>query len=189
MSRKYKFRDNNKLYFTTFTVTNWIDLFIRDEYKNILLNCIRFCQREKDLEVYAWCIMTSHAHFIFGSRGNPLSNIMRDLKRHSSEELHKSIKVHPFESRREWMLAMMKKVVTPLSGKSCFQLWQPESHPVELSNEKIMHQKLNYLHNNPVASGFVQQPEDWHYSSAIDYYGGKGLLDIILIEPMIVTVE
>ena len=62
MSRKYKFRDNSKLYFVTFTVTNWIDLFIRTDYKDIVLASIRYCQQHKDLEVHAWCIMTSHLH-------------------------------------------------------------------------------------------------------------------------------
>ncbi len=54
MSRKYKFRDDSKLYFVTFTVINWIDLFIRNEYKDIFLSSVRYCQNHKDLEVYGW---------------------------------------------------------------------------------------------------------------------------------------
>ncbi len=104
MSKKYKFSDNSKLYFVSFSVTNWIDLFIRNEYKEILLDSIRYCQREKEMELYGWCIMTSHVHLVIGTKGNPLSNIMRDLKRHTSEELHKAIKNNRTESRREWML-------------------------------------------------------------------------------------
>lgn len=91
MSRKYKFADNNKMYFVSFSVINWIDLFICKEYKEILLNSIRFCQQTKDLEIYGWCIMTSHVHLIIGTKGNPMQNIMRDLKRHTAEELHKAI--------------------------------------------------------------------------------------------------
>ena len=64
MSRKYKFADNNKMYFVSFAVINWIDLFIRNEYKDILINSLRFCQKEKELELYGWCIMTSHVHLI-----------------------------------------------------------------------------------------------------------------------------
>ena len=59
MSKKYKFADNSKLYFVGFGVTNWIDLFIRNEYREVLLDNIRYCQEEKDLELYGWCIMTS----------------------------------------------------------------------------------------------------------------------------------
>ncbi len=95
MSKKYKFKDNAKLYFVTFTVTNWIDLFIRNEYKDIILSSLQFCQQQKELEIYGWCIMTSHLHLIIGSKGKPLSDIMRDVKRHSVETLHQSIIKHP----------------------------------------------------------------------------------------------
>ncbi len=104
MSRKYKFGDNDKIYFVSFAVTNWIDLFIRNEYKEEILKSIRFCQADKDLELYGWCIMTSHVHLIIGTKSNPLQNIMRDLKRHTSEVLHKSIRNNYSESRGEWML-------------------------------------------------------------------------------------
>ncbi len=80
MSKKYKFGDNSKLYFVSFAVTNWIDLFIRNEYKEILLDSIRYCKKEKEMELYGWCIITSHVHLIIGTKGNTLSNIMRDLK-------------------------------------------------------------------------------------------------------------
>src|SRR5439155_25570400 len=81
MSRKYKFSDNDELYFVSFAVINWIDLFIRNEYKEIIVKSIRFCQQEKEMELYAWCLMTSHVHLILGTIGNPMHNIMRDLKR------------------------------------------------------------------------------------------------------------
>ena len=178
MSRKYKFADNAKLYFVSFAVVNWIDVFIRNEYKEILLSSLHFCQKEKEMELYAWCIMTSHVHLIIGTSRNPLQNIMRDLKRHTSEELHKAIEKNDRESRREWMLWMMKRSAKKYNIKSGFQLWQSESHPVELSTNKIAHQKLDYLHNNPVEAGFVLKAEDWLYSSATDYNGGKGLLNV-----------
>ena len=91
MGTKYKFADDDKLYFVSFAVTNWIDLFIRNGYKEEILKSIRYCQADKDLELYGWCVMTSYVHLIIGTRGNPLQNIMRDLKRHTAEILHKSI--------------------------------------------------------------------------------------------------
>ena len=73
----------------SFAVINWIDLFIRNVYKDVVVDSLRFCQKEKGLELYGWCIMTSHVHLIIGTTGNPLENIMRDLKRHTSEKLRK----------------------------------------------------------------------------------------------------
>jgi putative transposase len=96
------------------------------------------------MELYAWCIMTSHIHLIIGTEGNAMQNIMRDLKRHSSEELHKSIKNNSNESRKEWMLWIMERAGKKNDAK--FQLWQPENHPIELSNNKVAHQKLDYNH-------------------------------------------
>ncbi len=138
------------------------------------------------MELYAWCIMTSHVHLIIGTKGNPLQNIMRDLKRHTAEVLHKNIQNNSSESRREWMLWMMERAAKKNSNTAKFQLWQPESHPVQLGTNIIAHQKLEYIHYNPVEAGFVIRAEDWMYSSAIDYCGGKGLLEIIMLDTLIV---
>ena len=80
MSRKYKFKENDKLYFISLAVIEWIDLFIRKEYKDVVVNSLKYCIEKKNLELYAWYIMTSHVHLIIGSSGNPLENIMRDKK-------------------------------------------------------------------------------------------------------------
>ena len=59
-----------------------------------------------------------------------------------------------------------------------FQLWQQHNHPIEISSDYMFDQKVNYIHANPVKAGIVEYPESWKWSSAIDYNGGKGLLDI-----------
>jgi REP element-mobilizing transposase RayT len=60
MSRKYKFRNPDGVYFITFSVKGWADVFIRNEYKNILLENLKYCQQNKGLEIFAWCKMSSH---------------------------------------------------------------------------------------------------------------------------------
>ena len=62
---------------------------------------------------------------------------------------------------------------------------QPGGHPIQLINIKMAHQKLDNIHYNPVEAGFVIKPEEWKYSSAIDYYGGKGLLEIMRLDTLI----
>lgn len=84
MSTKYKFKNQEQLHFVTFAVVNWIDLFIRNEYKTILLDSWQYCQKYKGLEIFGWCIMTSHVHMIIGSHGDKLEDIMRDMKKHTS---------------------------------------------------------------------------------------------------------
>ena len=101
MSSKYKFRDQEKLYFVTFAVVYWIDLFIRNEYKDIMLDSWRYCIANKGMELYGWCIMTSHVHLIIDTHGDKMEDIMRDMKRHTSEKLRAAIQQHPGESRKE----------------------------------------------------------------------------------------
>jgi putative transposase len=187
MSRKYKFRDSDKLYFVTFAVVYWIDLFIRIDYKNVMLESWKFCMEKKGLELFGWCIMTSHVHMIIGSHQDKLENIMHDMKIHTSKALKKSIKKHPEESRREWMLWMMQRAGKTNSNNIDFQLWQQHNKPVELYNQKMAWQKLEYIHQNPIVAGIVEKPEDYLYSSARDYYGMKGLIEINLLDPLIIT--
>ena len=51
MSRKFKFHDNNQIYFISFAVINWIDAFIRNKYKEVLPDGLRFCELKKDFDV------------------------------------------------------------------------------------------------------------------------------------------
>ena len=190
MSRKYKFYDNEAQYFISFAVINWIDLFVRDIYREVLVESVRYCQLNKDLQLYAWCIMTSHDHMIIGSRGNNLSNIVRDLKRHTSEKLRAEIRMNPTESRREWILSMMEHAGSDNGNNRGFQLWQQHNHPIILDTDKILHQKLDYIHNNPVEAGFVELAEEWLYSSARDYLTERrGILEVIKVDPILVVVE
>jgi len=182
MSVRYKFRDQEKLYFVSFSVVYWIDLFIRPEYRDIVLESLRYCQEEKGLEISAWCIMTSHIHLIMGTNKDKMENILRDFKSHTSKTLKKAIRDNATESRKEWMLWMMERAGKRNSNNVNFQLWQQDNHPIELYDNTILEQKLNYLHQNPVVVGIVEKAEDYVYSSAGDYCNRKGLLTIKIIE-------
>ena len=169
------------MYFISYAVVNWIDVFIRNEYKEILLESWRFCQKEKGLEIYGWVIMTSHAHMIIGTTGRPMDKIVGEMKSFTSTKLHKAIEVHPFESKREWMLSMMAEAGKMNSNNNEWQFWQQHNKPLEILNTEMFYQKLGYIHHNPVASGFVENEEDWLYSSARDLYGRKGMIELSYI--------
>ncbi|MCE2963474.1 MAG: hypothetical protein ACK43K_14140, partial [Chitinophagales bacterium] len=62
-----------------------------------------------------------------------------------------------------------------------YQFWQQHNKPIWLYSPEVTDQKIDYIHNNPVVSGFVLEPKDWKFSSAIDYSGGQGLLKLNLI--------
>ena len=181
MSRKYKFWDQEKLYFISFATVYWIDLFVRPMYANVILDSISYCQMNKGLEVYGWCIMPSHLHLIIGTKGKPMQEIIRDLKSYTSRSLREHIERNPEESRKAWILWMMERAGKKNGNNRGWQLWQQHNQPIELNDNFRMDQKLQYIHMNPVVAGFISEPEHWRYSSAIDYSGGKGLLDIAII--------
>jgi len=163
------FADDDVLYFVTFTVVNWVDLFIRDRFREIFYESTNFCIANKGLEVYAYCIMTSHIHLIIGTSQQPLSEIVRDWKSFTSKKIRECIESGNFESRKDWILHRFKYNGLINSRNKHFQLWQQKSHPIMLDNDQLIDQKLDYIHDNPVAQGLVAEPEHWLHSSA-GYY-------------------
>ncbi len=179
MGRKYAIRNQEEFYFVTFTVVNWVDVFIRQEYREIFIDSVRYCQKHKGLLVGAWCIMTSHVHMALGTTGDHnLEDIIRDLKSYTSRHIRKHIEYSRQESRKEWIMSLMLKAGREKSNNKDFQFWQQHNHPIELSSIEIIHQRLDYIHNNPVVAGFVDQSLDWLFSSARDYQDEKGQIEI-----------
>ncbi|MEO6838609.1 MAG: transposase [Ginsengibacter sp.] len=178
MSRKYKFHDNDKLYFISFAAVNWIDVFVREEYMKIVLDSWKFCQEKKGLEIYGWCIMPSHVHMIIGSNKNKLEDIVRDMKSFTSTALRKSITENIQESRKEWMIWMMERAGKKNENNNDWQFWQQHNKPLEIKDQEMFDKTLEYIHMNPVMAGFVIRPEDWKYSSARDFANLKGLIEL-----------
>ncbi|MBZ9786698.1 transposase [Psychroflexus sp. CAK57W] len=182
MSRNYKFHNPEGLYFVSFAVVEWLDVFIRNEYKDILVDSLSFCQKYKGMELAAWCIMTNHLHLVFRSiNGLHPANLLGDFKRFTSKAIVKSIANDPTESRRDFLLAQFQKAANQSSNVNKYQFWRHDNQPIELWSNKVIAQKINYIHQNPVKAGLVYRPEDYKYSSAVDYSGEKGLLADIMV--------
>ena len=184
MSRKFQIRNQEELYFITFTVIHWIDVFIRRQYRDVIIDSLKFCQDKKGLILFAYCIMSSHVHLITGTAGkNKLQDIIRDFKKFTAMEIIRSIQHNFEESRKEWLLKMFREAGTSNSNNTRYQFWQQHNHPVELNTNKMIEQRLDYIHNNPVEAGIVTVAENYLYSSAVNYAGlPEILLDVILIE-------
>ena len=180
MSRKFKFKDPTAVYFVTFATVNWIDVFTRRIYKDLLVNSINLCIDKKGLVVYAWVIMSNHVHLLIGSNDEKLEDILRDLKKFTSKAIIKTIKENQQESRREWMVWMFERAGKKNSNNTKYQFWQQHNKPIIISNSVALEQIINYIHENPVKQGFTDNPVNYPYSSAIDYADGKGLIKIVL---------
>jgi REP element-mobilizing transposase RayT len=176
----YKIRNKEGIHFITFAVVEWVDVFTRKEYRDIVLDSVRYCQKEKGLILYAWCIMSNHVHLVVSAENNDTSDILRDFKKFTSKQIIAAIAKNEQESRRDWMLKIFKEQGEKNNRNLIYQFWRQDNQPKELFSDTFSSQKLNYIHNNPVEAGLVDKAEEYLYSSARDYYFGKnvGLLKI-----------
>lgn len=184
MSEKYKISNQDKLHFITFAVVYWVDVFTRQQYREIVIDSLKFCQKEKGLVVSAWCLMSNHIHLIIGTKGdNNIEDIVRDFKKFTSVHICRAIEDNYRESRRQWMLDLFRKAAHESGKHQKYQFWQNQYHPIILDTNEVLDQKLEYVHDNPVRAGIVDTPEEYLYSSARDYYTNKkGLIELQFIE-------
>ena len=176
----YKIRNVEGIHFVTFALVEWVDVFTRKEYRDILTESIKHCQKEKGLILYSWCLMSNHIHLVVRATNNDTSDILRDLKKFTGRQIVKAISENQKESRRAWMLGIFKKAGETNIRNTGYQFWRQDNQPKELFSERFTGKKLNYIHNNPVEAGIVDKAEEYLCSSARDYYTGKncGLLEI-----------
>ncbi len=164
----YRIYDQHGLHFLTFTVVEWVDLFTRPAYKRLLVENFEFYRKKKGLRTHAFVIMTNHIHVIWSSPEAPLSDMIRDFKKWTSVKCLELIQAEP-ESRREWMLEIFGAAGRANPSNRHYQIWQKGSHPIFLESRRFIQQKLNYIHQNPVRAGIVDDPTTYLYSSASHY--------------------
>jgi REP element-mobilizing transposase RayT len=178
MGIKNKILEGN-VFFLTITVVDWVDVFTRPVYKHEIVNALRYCQQSKGLELYAWETMSNHIHLIAGTKdGFNLSDILRDFKKYISKKIIELIQTEN-ESRKDLMLNRFEYAGRNDSKIKNFKFWQNGNEAKEIHTYDFLEQKLDYIHNNPVRAELVYLPQEYKSSSAIEYTGGKGLLDII----------
>ena len=174
MGLTYTIKNQGGQYFITCTVHQWIDVFTKEVYKEILLDSIRHCQENKGLQVYGWVLMTNHIHMIISSNKNKLTDIIRDFKKYTATKIVDAIANNATESRKNWLLWLLK-------NDNEINFWQEGYHGEEIFTLEFFETKLNYMHQNPVKAGIVEKEEEYLYSSCGDYYGArKGKLDLII---------
>ena len=174
-------RTTRELQFITTTVIDWLDVFTRPTYKRIIVDSLRYCQENKGLQLYAWVLMTNHMHLIGSSADDrTMGDILRDFKKFTSKKIISAIFDNQQESRRDLLLdRCWFRGVNDRKIKE-FKLWQDGYYSESICSYNFYRQKLDYIHMNPVRQEIVQRPEDYMYSSAKNYCGCMGLLNVIV---------
>lgn len=170
---RYRICDEKAPHFLTCTVLNWMPLFTRPETAGIILDALRYRQEQLGWKIYGYVILENHLHMIV--QAEDLSMELPRFKSYTARKLIDHLKECHAE-RLLQQLAFFRKEYKREDRD--YQCWEEGSHPQLIENEQVLRQKLDYIHQNPVKRGYVDEAEHWRYSSARDYAGSVGLIPV-----------
>lgn len=176
MPRGYRvFSGEHCPYFITCTIVDWLPVFIDRPYFEIIIESLKFIRAKKGAKIFAFVIMPTHLHLVVLPAENvSLSNVMRDFKRFTSQELTTQMERGGHES---WLRIFGRHAPARAGGE--YRVWQEGFHPEQIHSAKFALQKIEYVHNNPVRKGLVDTPQHWRYSSARNYaLGNDSVMEI-----------
>lgn len=179
---KFAYQEHDRCYFLTLNVVDWVDVFIRPVYKNVIVDSLNYFTEKKGLVIHAWCLMSNHLHLLaYTKQDYDWPNICRELKRFTTQEVLATLsnEQEP-DCRRQWMMERFESPVNVTRQLAKYHFWQDGFHPelCKLNDPATVLQKIEYIHQNPVRALIVDKPESYIYSSARDYNGRQGLVKI-----------
>lgn len=173
---RFKFYEEHYPYFITATIIEGVPLFSDPEIAKIILESLEFLQKEKRLKLYGYVIMDNHLHMVIESK--EVSNILKSFKSYTAKVIIESL-----ENRgRKMYLKKLRFHKKLHKTQSEYQVWQEGSHPKQIESPSKMIACLEYIHNNPVNAGFVEDNRHWRYSSAKNYMNEDGVIPVALFE-------
>ena len=169
---RYKIYEPTHPHFLTCTILHWLPIFTNKDSVQIIIDSLKYLQKQDNMKIYAYVILENHLHLIASS--NDIGKTMQKFKSYTACELLKLLKEKNVKTLLE-QFAFYKKAHKKHTE---YQIWEEGFHPKLIQSEKMMIEKINYIHQNPIKRGYVDRAEHWRYSSARDYNGIDGLLDI-----------
>jgi REP element-mobilizing transposase RayT len=169
---RYKIHEQTHPHFITCTILHWIPIFTRVETTKIVFDTLRYLQEKDSLKLYAYVILENHLHLIASS--DDLTKSMRSFKSYTSKQILK----HLQEKNVKTILDQLSFYKKAHKVDATYQLWQEGYSPKLIADDKMMIDRINYIHNNPVKRGYVDEAKHWRYSSARDYEDIKGLINV-----------
>jgi len=138
----------------------------------ILLDCWRYLREHHAFRLHGYVVLENHLHLVAGS-----PQIGKDIQRFKSYTARRIID-HLQSAKAMRLLELLALFKRAHKTQSEHQFWEEGSHPQRIESRVVMRQKLDYIHYNPVKRGFVDLPEHWRWSSARDYAGSCGLIEV-----------
>jgi putative transposase len=174
------YRGMETCYFITFQTVDWVDVFIRPVYKQVIVHTLNHFIESRGLQVYAWCLMSNHLHLLAqASNGAVIAELEKEYINFTTTKILEAIETEP-EARRKWMLQQFENSIGKPDIQQ-FQVWQNCNHPVLIDCRKrnLLLEHFEYIHQTPVRDKIVDIPGEYKYSSARDYSGINGLVNIV----------
>lgn len=172
---RYRIVPDAAVYFVTYSVVDWLPVFISETSCKIVTESLAFCHREKQLRINAFVIMPTHLHVILFDRdfdNERLSRTLADFRKFTGRRLSDLCDARFPRCFHE---TLQKQATADRERR----FWQPSRHPEALLNEPFWQQKIDYLHDNPRRKGLVRRCEHWRFSSASWYLsGGHEAVDV-----------
>ncbi|WP_026098738.1 REP-associated tyrosine transposase [Kamptonema formosum] len=166
----------NHSHFITCTAVNWMPLFGQVELAQIVLDSLSFLQRQHRLALYGYVILENHLHLLAAAAN--LSKEIGNFKSFTARSIIDLLKA----KRANHILEQLKFSKLQHKTDQDYQVWQEGFHPEAILSEEMFRQKLDYIHNNPVRRGYVDEPAHWRYSSYRNYIGQPGVLPVELLD-------
>jgi hypothetical protein len=173
----HKIKDQSAMHYLKFEIMGGIDIFSHKIYRDIVLDSMQFCRRNKNLKIGAFSVMSNEIPTIWTAGNNNLSDIIRDFKTFTSKEITKAIQKE-YRSRRDWLLYMFNFYANRTNANDYFKVWTGDNHPEEIHDDAHLRAVLFQIHQSPVEAGLVSEPTHYLYSSARDFSGLNGIMEI-----------
>ncbi len=170
---RYRIFETEYPYFWTDTIVAWLPVVSHPQLAAIVFDSWRFLQRERGVRLFGYVIMENHVHWI--AAADDLSDKLARFKSYTARRIIDAMEQAGYQT----LLQELRYFKLRHKTDQTHQLWQEGSHPEQIQNEEMMWQKLEYIHNNPLRRGYVDEPTHWRYSSARNYAGQPGLIDIM----------
>ncbi|RHW20153.1 REP-associated tyrosine transposase [Pseudomonas jilinensis] len=169
---RYLICEPDQPHFLTCTVVEWLPLFTRPVLVEILLDCWRHQRTHQDLRLYGYVVLENHLHFV--AQSPDLPKRVSAFKSYTARRI-----IDHLEHNGPWQaLQRLRQYKRTHKVDRTYQLWQEGSHAELVCSEAVMREKLDYIHLNPVKRGYVDRAEHWRYSSARNYIGEQGLIEV-----------
>jgi putative transposase len=169
---RYKVYEPTAPHFITSTVLHWIPIFTRTQTTEIVFESLRYLQKRDNLKIYAYVVLENHLHLVTSS--DDIARSISRFKRHTAREIIDLLNEANVKTILD-QLAFYKKAH---KRDREYQLWQEGMQPKQILSDGMMIDRINYIHNNPVKRGYVDEGKAWRYSSARNYEGREGMIEI-----------